>query len=296
NKYQLNGEQCPLNTFRDAQCPRICVARLDDCPKDLIPTCPKNQVPCFDGTCAKKCPQQPNPCLCNQKSYPYIGENGERETPIPCLPSPLVDISHYNYRNRSAQFQSACADEIGVDATSISEWGSSLTESPVWLECPVVDDNAEFTFLEPLWLVLWSIIGGESFLIAIWCLYKRWRERNTSGAVRLSNSAHQGWNSIEKKKLVPIQINVEKNPPSPNPEDSSNGLYQLTGYKNCPLGTTILYSLVVVSLGWLALLTTITLDYYGVIDLENAHVIQAEMEEMPTVLLEGQGATLKALK
>ncbi|KAJ1650502.1 hypothetical protein IWQ61_008711, partial [Dispira simplex] len=147
NKYRLDGGQCPLNTLRDAQCPQICVARLEDCPKDLTPTCPKNQVHCFDGTCAKKCPLQPNPCLCNRRSYPHIEENGERKTPIPCLPSPLVDIPNYNYLNRSAQFHDICADVIGVDSSSISEWGAPLNESPVWLECPVIDDNAEFTFM-----------------------------------------------------------------------------------------------------------------------------------------------------
>lgn len=122
----------------------------------------------MDGTCQASCDGIENACLCG-------GATGIPNY-IPCAAGQLVNITHYDPHNTAAQSMQACASAAQINASSIGIWGDTTTPSnEVWLECPVVPDPT-FTWTEPMWIAVWTIMCFEAALLGTWHLFKHFME------------------------------------------------------------------------------------------------------------------------
>ncbi|KAJ1979257.1 hypothetical protein H4R34_002902, partial [Dimargaris verticillata] len=259
NKYTLDGGICPLSTRVETPCPLLCVADPNDCPTAIQPDCARGQTYCQDGVCRESCPKTvTNPCHCGRDLYGWT-KDGEEITLVPCLTSPLVDVPEYNYRNKTLQIEAVCAEELG--ANDVDAYGIiPVSNRGVWLQCPEVNDNASFTLDEPMWLALWVTLGGEAVLFALWCLYKRFRERNVRlGTIQDHADSMSDFDAGEKSATRKKEASPEQSTDTMPPAQ----FHRLTGYCNDYFGVVMLGSLAVVSMVLLVLLLLLTIDYYG---------------------------------
>jgi hypothetical protein len=138
------------------------------CPTALAPICPSGQQFCMDGTCQPSCDGIENACLCG-------GATGIPNY-IPCAAGQLVNITHYDPHNTVTQSMQACASAASINSSSVGIWGDTTTPSnEVWLECPIVPDPT-FTWTEPIWISVWTIMCFEAVLLGAWHLYKHFME------------------------------------------------------------------------------------------------------------------------
>ncbi|KAJ1655403.1 hypothetical protein IWQ61_004848, partial [Dispira simplex] len=241
NDYDLNGQQCPLLNKRDMSCPLICTTKPEYCPPGLEPDCPQDQSLCGDGTCQKDCSLILNQCNCGAETYPY-------GAPLyPCKSPGTVDIPSFNPSNKSALVIDACARSLNISPSDYGVWGEDNSQG-IWADCPKKGYPRNFTYTEPLWLVIWTVAAAEVFLLITWTMFKRFAERNVDWQI----SSDRSQMSDEKKApQVDIQEAVHE-------ED-----FQLKGYHDHIYGTLAFYSVIFVSIGWVVLLSVITADYYG---------------------------------
>ncbi|KAJ1984505.1 hypothetical protein H4R33_004357 [Dimargaris cristalligena] len=259
NQYDLDGNQCPLYPKRDVVCPLVCVTDLSECPRLLQPNCPNGKQFCLDSTCADQCPKDlPNPCLCGETSYRDSGE-----MVIPCRKSPTIDIPHYNMRNGTAQTQGACLKALNT-TSRILNYGAKPTD-PVWLDCSRRGWNEDgdsdatettppgFTYVEPIWLALWTMLGLEAMVLTGWTLYKQWREKAQRRGVGVAVGGTTA-DPLAKETADSELSSVEG-------LDREN--YKLTAYRTSLYGNFAAYSLVAISLSLVVYMFLIIADYYG---------------------------------
>ncbi|KAI9270803.1 hypothetical protein BDA99DRAFT_460449 [Phascolomyces articulosus] len=174
NDYDRHGNVCPLPTKQKVECPILCVTNHDLCPQALAPTCPQGQSFCLDGTCQESCGADiSNACLCNGEE---IGASYTNY--VPCMAGQLVNITHFNGEIAEQQTRDTCATAAGLstaNASSIGIWGVDTSTPIVWTECPLLP-NPTFTFREPMWIAVWSLMGAQAGLLILWHLYKTGRE------------------------------------------------------------------------------------------------------------------------
>lgn len=69
-----------------------------------------------------------------------------------------------------------CAAAAQVNMSAVGTWGNASTPTnQVWLECPIVPDPT-FTWKEPLWIAVWTIMCFEAVLLGSWHLFKYFME------------------------------------------------------------------------------------------------------------------------
>lgn len=123
---------------------------------------------------------------------------------VPCAATQVINITHYNPRQKELQIRNLCAANASIPnaSSTIGIWGypNGSTSDLVWAECPTAAP-AEFTFREPMWIAVWTIFAIEAFILICWRLYKSARELKfkkekskkmptiTDTAVRNSDSA-----------------------------------------------------------------------------------------------------------
>ncbi|KAI7865249.1 hypothetical protein BDF14DRAFT_1730653 [Spinellus fusiger] len=195
NQYDRQGNTCPLRSKANVACPLLCVTDHSQCPPSLAPSCPPGLLFCNDGTCQSSCGSIPNACMCDST---LAASNY-----LPCAAGQMINITHFDPTNQVAQTQTLCATNAQIQNVSqTSAWGS-LHQSPVWLTCPVPPDPT-FSFLEPMWVVVWSFTVWEAILLALWHLYKTTkeakfhRENKVSGSYKTSLKSP---NIINEKSL-----------------------------------------------------------------------------------------------
>ncbi|RKP37586.1 E1-E2 ATPase-domain-containing protein [Dimargaris cristalligena] len=253
NKWDLNGNQCPLYPKRDVPCPLVCVTDLTECPSSLQPNCPPGESFCLDGSCATTCPAAlPNPCLCGETAYLGAGQL------LPCRTPPIIDIPSWDYLNKTALVQGACGQAI--DQLGLLSYGATPT-APIWLDCPIPGNNASFNFHEPAWLALWAAMAAEAFLIAAWYMYKRAVEPRTTIPTGFDETV--SLSDCDDKEKLPIAEETKSDPTACSTTSDDGPLLRFQGYRNHALGTLVIYSIVLVSIGWVVLISSITADYYG---------------------------------
>ncbi|RKP40173.1 LOW QUALITY PROTEIN: hypothetical protein BJ085DRAFT_43494 [Dimargaris cristalligena] len=241
--YDLDGNQCPLYPKRDVVCPLVCVTDLSECPRLLQPNCPNGKQFCLDSTCADQCPKDlPNPCLCGETSYRDSGE-----MVIPCRKSPTIDIPHYNMRNGTAQTQGACLKALNT-TSRILNYGAKPTDPT-----PPKRPPPGFTYVEPIWLALWTMLGLEAMVLTGWTLYKQWREKAQRRGVGVAVGGTTA-DPLAKETADSELSSVEG-------LDREN--YKLTAYRTSLYGNFAAYSLVAISLSLVVYMFLIIADYYG---------------------------------
>lgn len=152
----------------------LCVTSHDLCPPALAPSCPSGQEFCLDGTCHASCDSASinNVCLCNDPSSAPANL-------VPCAATQMINITHYNPRQKELQTRQLCAANANIPnaSSTIGIWGfpNGSTSSFVWAECPAAPP-AEFTFREPMWIAVWTITVLEAFILISWRVYKYARE------------------------------------------------------------------------------------------------------------------------
>ncbi|GAN11385.1 P-type ATPase (P-ATPase) Superfamily [Mucor ambiguus] len=144
------------------------------CPSALAPSCPSGQEFCLDGTCHTSCDSASisNVCLCNDPSSAPANL-------VPCAATQVINITHYNPRQKELQIRNICAANANIPnaSSTIGIWGfpNGSTSDLVWAECPTAPP-AEFTFREPMWVAVWTVAALEAFILFSWTLYKSAKE------------------------------------------------------------------------------------------------------------------------
>jgi hypothetical protein len=163
------GHTCELHPAYNVSCPLLCVTDHSLCPSALAATCPPGQQFCMDGTCDTSCDGIENACLCG-------GSAVDIPDYVPCAAGQLVNISHYDPHNTVVQSMQACAAAANINSSTVGIWANASTPTnAVWLECPVQPDPT-FTWKEPMWISVWTIMCFEAAYLAFWHVFKYFME------------------------------------------------------------------------------------------------------------------------
>ncbi|KAJ9077626.1 hypothetical protein DSO57_1015054 [Entomophthora muscae] len=168
---------------------------------------------------------------CNGRPNVCACQAGQPSSFVPCATGTLVDIKYFNGSNKKSQVSQACSEHLQVSFLPWSEEVESKDDA-YWAECPPAP-RRNFTLREPMWVYIFSILGSEVLIIASWVFFKSGRERNVSGM-----TASRDISDFENEFIV-------------------------KGYQDNYLGSLVLTSIGIISLGWLVFLAVLTADYYG---------------------------------
>lgn len=197
NDYDRYGEACPLFPRYNEPCPLVCVTNQNLCPQSLAATCPTGLNFCGDGTCQESCQDILNACQCGDETIQYF----------PCAAT-AVNITHFDPVNQITQVQNICAASANIsDPAAIGAWGDFNT-SMLWLSCPLIEPA--FTWTEPMWIAVWALMGIEASILALWAIYKHFREaqyHRVAASHNISNNSNNTSGDTNSEK--PIRINSE---------------------------------------------------------------------------------------
>ncbi|KAI9496322.1 hypothetical protein BDB00DRAFT_809960 [Zychaea mexicana] len=286
NDYDRDGNVCPLLRKKDVECPVLCVTNHDLCPATLAPTCPSGQSFCLDGTCQESCQGITNACLCNGEAIGAAYTNY-----VPCMAGQLVNITHFNAEIAAQQTRDTCSSAVGLASSSsaanasssIGIWGEDTTSAMIWAECPVLPEPT-FTFREPMWIAVWSLMGAQAGLLILWHLYKTGREfafhrslRQVDGSDAAAGAAAAGTTTSalssvdekikadEKKEQGDLAAAVVKASAADSDTSSIQDSERLRfrGFNTDYIGLFVFGSVVATTLLFLVFLGCIVSDYYG---------------------------------
>ncbi|KAJ9086850.1 hypothetical protein DSO57_1039274, partial [Entomophthora muscae] len=167
NDFDLAGKKCPLQDNRKALCPAVCVKSRSLCPENLKKECDAGESLCDDGTCQKSCRYVHNVCAC--------GGNSDF---VPCRADYTVYVKNFNPQLKVEQVTGVCIDELSLNG-NLTSWATRDQSDMYWGLCPERPDQA-YKYSEPMWISVFSILGIEACLFAVWFLYKSMAERGVS--------------------------------------------------------------------------------------------------------------------
>lgn len=276
------GQACELHPAYNVTCPLLCVTDHSLCPSTLAATCPPGQQFCMDGTCATSCDGIENACLCG-------GAVADLPNYVPCAAGQLVNITHYDPHNTVTQSMQACASAANLNSSNIGVWADASTPTnSVWLECPIVPDPT-FTWTEPMWIAVWTIMCFEAAYLAFWHVFKHFMELKYQRNVNRNDLTMQ----VDEKTAVQFDKQDKENDethevvddekagqfvapkkvtdaPSDVSSDSAtlddSEKLRFRGFRNNILGTIGYLSCIIITLLFLVFLGLIVGDYYGTVD------------------------------
>ncbi|KAJ2355843.1 hypothetical protein GGF43_002444, partial [Coemansia sp. RSA 2618] len=286
NKYDADGKLCPASRATE-DCPAICVYDLDNCPQPV--SCPNDQVLCHDGECHDECTDKindANPCFCGWKSKHVPSEARDL---VPCPVVGSVVINQLYHWNKTDQVRDACATKAKMsNYDSYGKWGKddwprhdagSSGTLGVWSECPK-EPQEMYTFREPMWIAVFTVIFGFVGLLGIWYMFKqamqRWWDFGDKSAAMQQPRADSasaksvgstGYNAVAKGGSVGGASDEKADGFNRGTADDSNDLnsddIRLSGYRNNIFGTLMTWYLLLLSLVWCCYLFVLSADYYG---------------------------------
>ncbi|KAI7898313.1 uncharacterized protein BX663DRAFT_525395 [Cokeromyces recurvatus] len=264
NDYDRYGNECPLFAHNDIKCPLLCVRSYDLCPPSLAANCPPGLSFCGDGTCQVSCEGIENACQCGDVSLNYV----------PCSAGQLVNISHFDPVNQVVQIQNFCASKADINNRIINTWGNFSTSS-VWLSCPITEPY--FTYTEPMWIAVWSLMGIEAAILILWCIYKVIREAkfhrevksttaysidNTNNSIKVNSQIDESDVIKEKSELYKKSENDNSTIGSESFIEESEKL-RFRGFSNDYFGIFAFGSVIITTLLFFVFLGCLVGDYYG---------------------------------
>ncbi|KAJ2869934.1 hypothetical protein GGH93_005958, partial [Coemansia aciculifera] len=291
NEVDVDGKPCPLRTRAGALCPQLCVSDVALCPQGYgDDSCPTGEKLCIDGSCSSACgdiPARKNPCGC---AFQYPPEQAAGL--VPCAAFPDVTIDHYNAKDPS-QTIDFCADKFNVSSI-VPIWGRWSAEQDLatnlaisngrrfWAgkQCPKAP-KYHYKYNEPVWLGIFACSGAEAVILAIWVVYKYFREKTvkrlrrkesgfttaTAAAVAVANANAKDTKPLSSKLIDDASLSSASKEKHSGASataaaDEATEL-RLKGFKDDVLGWIGFVSVLAVSLGWFVLLGFWTGDYYG---------------------------------
>ncbi|KAF7723970.1 hypothetical protein EC973_001486 [Apophysomyces ossiformis] len=217
---------------------------------------------CGDGTCQPTCENIANACTCNEPTAPT--------NYVPCAAGQLVNITHFDPRKADQQTQQICAASAQLNPSNIGVWGSFNTSS-LWAQCPPAPE-AVFTFREPMWIAVWTLLSFEAALMALWYLYKTARESRFHRAVassKLVDAKVSMAGREEKEEKEDLKQTTKKDNLSESDGTSDTGTIKeseklrFRGFKNDYFGLFAFGSIIITTLLFLVFLGCLVSDYYG---------------------------------
>ncbi|KAG1467446.1 hypothetical protein G6F56_004412 [Rhizopus delemar] len=219
-------------------------------------TCATGLSFCGDGTCQTSCEGISNVCQCGDSSIPYY----------PCASGQLVNITHFDPQNQDNQIHNTCAAAANMNASDIGSWGKSSIANNVWLSCPTIEPA--FTYKEPMWIAVWSLMGAQAAIFLLWAVYKHLREMKFHAQSAKDNSDDQGIDETEYKKEVTKNekgfiSTASSSTDAESIKESEKLIFK--GFKNDYFGHFAFGSIVVTTLLFFIFLGCIVGDYYGTV-------------------------------
>ncbi|KAL1914669.1 uncharacterized protein VTP21DRAFT_8080 [Calcarisporiella thermophila] len=248
NDFQVDGTKCPLRPKFNQACPLLCVPSLSQCPPSLAPACPANTVFCGDGNCHPSCDGIANACDCGEEVSGLVA----------CATGQAVNITEYDPRDKGLTLRS-CAQAANV--TGAVDWAERGGGKPAWMTCTPIPF---FTWKEPMWIGIWSVLGGEVLLLFTWYAYKQFRERG----IRNAKASHllDESRSVEKESMgEKMKAGGDEADSSASERSSEEELLQFRGFNNDIFGYLCYGSVILFTLFLLALLGVSVADYYGAV-------------------------------
>ncbi|OMJ26892.1 putative cation-transporting ATPase 13A5 [Smittium culicis] len=281
NINQANGQPCPLIIREGDLCPNLCVSDYSLCPPAFNNnSCPENTQLCIDGSCAQVCDEMlPNPCLCGYRdppNYSFLLKSCRR----------FDSIQAAYDRNDLTTILKTCESNFNFTSNTAvwGDWDLSLKDTSFWAGsfCPP-QPIASYTYKEPLWISIFSILAIQFSIILSWYLFKSKAEYNIkkirNDAYRNSPphlySSAQGKASPENSSSSSSSQNNSgstqkysdkpKNMNSTSPEPTSIGpKLDVKGYNSHFFGTLVFYSVMATTVSWFILMIIFVCNYYGV--------------------------------
>ncbi|KAJ1982948.1 hypothetical protein H4R35_000074 [Dimargaris xerosporica] len=278
NDHDPYGNKCPLSERNGVECPRLCVTNTGLCPPVLAPVCPLGETYCPDGTCRASCTEATNICMCGQ-SVADVG----REL-YPCARQDPISISHYDPHRKEELVAEQCAAAWNAtnkrsrwtranNSTVPVYWEDSMTADQVWLQCPEPAPR-QLHFNEPMFIIFYSLLGAQISLLVFWALrrstlsLKKPRGPVTTHSEIVSEKDTSSLASDKSFKVATHTI-YSTNKDSESVETTAAPGLTIKGFRRSFLGTAILITVLLTTLGWLVLLGVIVSDYYGAFDGES---------------------------
>ncbi|KAJ2776448.1 hypothetical protein H4R18_005668, partial [Coemansia javaensis] len=278
NKYAADSTLCPPVRDASVECSAICVYDLGNCPQPA--SCPDGQELCRDGECHDECTDEingKNPCFCGWKAK-HVPPEARALVPCPLIGN--VTIGELYQWKKKQQVRDTCSSEAGVDTNS--DYGTWKDTWPrrgtsgagvlgVWADCPK-EPQEMYTFHEPMWIAVFTVICGYVGLLGMWFVYKKTRELFVKRQWALPGGGHPprektgaaaSTSSAEKADALAAAGFNRGGAESDDANDLNSDDIRLTGYRNNVLGTAMTWLLLLLGMLWLCFLFVLTADYYG---------------------------------
>ncbi|KAJ2859769.1 hypothetical protein GGI22_002888, partial [Coemansia erecta] len=276
-------------------CPAICVYDLGNCPQPA--SCPDNQKFCNDGQCHDECTDEinnSNPCFCGWKTKNIPSA---ASTLVPCPLLSNVTISKLYHWEEKTQVLDACTSEANItDPSAFGIWKENWPRKDtsgsgyagVWAECPAKEPQEMYTFREPMWIAVFTILFGYIALLGIWYAFKLIMEffgrrgsagvYGKAGAKSPSLLANEDSPNAAEIKDAPFAGSSDggdeikkisggaatsSDRESENTNDLLSNDIRLNGFKDNIFGTVMSFLLLMLALVWFCFLIVISADYYG---------------------------------
>ncbi|KAJ1954202.1 hypothetical protein EC988_002560, partial [Linderina pennispora] len=202
-----------------------------------------------------------NPCTCSWR--PSAVPTAARDL-IPCPLLKNVTISQLHLWNVTNQVRDACnADAQISNPSSFGIWGNQWPRRTrdesgvrgVWVQCPK-EPQLMYTFREPMWICVFTILLGYVGLLGIWYAVKLLNERNVTSTLDSKASPSDSGTNIDTK-AVKVAVGGHE-----GGEFSSSNI-RLSGYRNNVFGTAMNWGLLALGVVWLGYLLALSADFYG---------------------------------
>ncbi|KAH6576338.1 hypothetical protein BASA62_001487 [Batrachochytrium salamandrivorans] len=280
NQFDSSGNTCQAPLRYSQRCPVLCVRDISLCPPAVQPTaCPADQFYCQDGLChpggsiAAACPPSlASVCSCGVDIF-VTGISPIQSAGavlFPCADTqPRVNVRVWSNSTDivgespagDTDLAFACSEALNLNSTLSPTHPANSTiipvssSTPFFLQCLITAKM--LSMHEPEFMLFYGFVAAQSIVLILFQIYR---------SIRFSSS-HGFTSGSSKQTTVFEHGNVEMDEMFARPLATaklSNNKIKFNGYRQDPLGSLVLISVIISSFVWLFLMSILIGDYYQI--------------------------------
>ncbi|KAH9250492.1 hypothetical protein BASA81_011734 [Batrachochytrium salamandrivorans] len=280
NQFDSSGNTCQAPLRYSQRCPVLCVRDISLCPPAVQPTaCPADQFYCQDGLChpggsiAAACPPSlASVCSCGVDIF-VTGISPIQSAGavlFPCANTqPRVNVRVWSNSTDivgespagDTDLAFACSEALNLNSTLSPTHPANSTiipvssSTPFFLQCLITAKM--LSMHEPEFMLFYGFVAAQSIVLILFQIYR---------SIRFSSS-HGFTSGSSKQTTVFEHGNVEMDEMFARPLATaklSNNKIKFNGYRQDPLGSLVLISVIISSFVWLFLMSILIGDYYQI--------------------------------
>ncbi|KAJ3127047.1 hypothetical protein HK098_006844 [Nowakowskiella sp. JEL0407] len=266
NKFNLDGQTCPVPVRENVPCQVVCVSDIQKCPQAVRPDCGVGLNYCVDGTCQQTCPSDAKSlCACkggflggNPLNLP---SNGVASL-VPCMTvtnaagrvsNLKVNVTGYSQDPKVGEkpLYEACAKALSIDYKAE---GPANAANPFLLQCSPMTEH-DLTWTEPEFVFFYVLAFAIAAVAGSHAVYKFIHNRGFKDPIsmptrsRSFKSMSYEDSEVELQDLFGAEVDLT---------------LQFIGYRPDFFGAITLGFIRLASVVLVMLIFVLILDYYAV--------------------------------